>query len=227
MYLPAYNYCVEVKTSETSDPSLNQRLLQSRSKGRDKMFRMVENIAEAFQSRQQQQEKWLNPTSFSIVIHPPLILENLLPVEAIYQLVHAEQNRVLYNSRLGNRSIAITFEYSIRSYVLSNMRSLEITCKLVIFIKPFFTICLITLICSVLFSLFCSPLLSSIDFGDMIIFPVGPGKVKAVHTVSLDVPIKLIIKTHYCHSELSHAVPIHLPRQDAKGYLSQRVVSSL
>jgi hypothetical protein len=76
--------------------------------------------------------------SYEISIYSPIVLENLLPMEGIFQLVHATQNRVLYSSR------------------------------------------------------------------------IGPGRIKAIHTVNLAAPLLLLIKLSFCQSiqGTSLAVPI-------------------
>jgi hypothetical protein len=40
----------------------------------------------------------LTAVLFSIAIHPPIVLENLLPCGGIFELVHATQKRVLWSS---------------------------------------------------------------------------------------------------------------------------------
>lgn len=73
----------------------------------------------------------------NLVIHPPIILENLLPVKGTFELVHALHKRVLWSS------------------------------------------------------------------------VIGPGKVKSVHTVTLDEPILLLINLDFCLS--SEGALIHKP----------------
>jgi hypothetical protein len=72
-----------------------------------------------------------------LVIHPPIILENLLPVKATFELVHANKKTILWSS------------------------------------------------------------------------VIGPGKMKSVHTVTLDEPILLSINLDFCRS--SEGVLIHKP----------------
>eukprot|EP00981_Chlorochromonas_danica_P005995 scaffold1244_cov162-Ochromonas_danica.AAC.31 len=82
-----------------------------------------------------------NPESFTIAIHPPILIENLLPTAGVFELLHAENKQVLWSS--------------------------------------------------------C----------------ISAGAVKAIHTVTLEDPLILVINLRYCRA--SEGVVIHRPKPSA------------
>jgi hypothetical protein len=90
--LPPFSYCVEVQRSpvvRVTSHAETERLHHNfgwprRAQGDDR------RVPEARHG----------PVMYTLVVHPPIIIENLLPFPAVFSLVHTEQERVVWRSLL-------------------------------------------------------------------------------------------------------------------------------
>eukprot|EP01038_Epipyxis_sp_PR26KG_P006870 gene6870-9407_t len=89
--LPPFCYCVEVQRHRSDEHvKINSRENRSLSEplspnGRKNGSALLNDY-------------FKSPMYFTIVIHPPIILENLLPIGATFELVHATRKQVLWSS---------------------------------------------------------------------------------------------------------------------------------
>ena len=86
--LPPFCYCVEVQSGTDFTNSQNKGANPSGGTNKNSFFSNVMN----------HNPKLNSPVNFTITIHPPIVLENLLPCSGIFELVHATQKRVLWSS---------------------------------------------------------------------------------------------------------------------------------
>lgn len=93
--LPPYCYNIEVQRVGTllddkRDPNRAVQHLQAAITGR------------FFQNREIFGDRRHDPIHYNIVIHPPIILENLLPTGGVFEIVHAtQQKRIMWSSWIG------------------------------------------------------------------------------------------------------------------------------
>eukprot|EP01035_Chromulina_nebulosa_P017521 gene17521-23082_t len=84
--LPPFCYAVEIQRVGT--------LIEGK-----KDINRVQRLQARFFQQKEQSERKHDPIHYVIVIHPPIILENLLPMGGIFEIVHAsQQKRVLWSS---------------------------------------------------------------------------------------------------------------------------------
>jgi hypothetical protein len=87
--LPPFCYAIEVQRIGT--------LLEGKKDSN--RVRQLQAIAGRFFHSKEQQDRPHMPIHYSIIIHPPIILENMLPLGAVFEIVHAtQQKRVLWSA---------------------------------------------------------------------------------------------------------------------------------
>jgi hypothetical protein len=92
--LPPFSYNIEVQRIGNSEVAeVNHKKTKNLSK--------LAKQAGSFLFHKDKENVRHNAVYYSIVIHPPIILENLLPSGGIFELMHATQKRVLWSAFIG------------------------------------------------------------------------------------------------------------------------------
>lgn len=118
--LPEFFYYVEVDSGVEE----NTELKKAHNRNKNMLMRAALNtfgaVRDLLSTVSHVSKKKSTHREYHIAVYPPFVLENLLPFEAIFQLVHAEEKRPLWSSRIGAgqakalHTVSLTYPVALR-----------------------------------------------------------------------------------------------------------------
>lgn len=93
--LPCFRYNIEVEAITHSVQNISESDTLTEN----------ENYYTLFATKDPVEEILSSPCTYTIVIHPPFVVENLLPMKGTFELVHAKQKTVLWSSDIHSGEI--------------------------------------------------------------------------------------------------------------------------
>jgi hypothetical protein len=92
---PCFRYNVEV---EAATHTASESLLEPDPSENENYFSLLK-------SKDRNDEVLVPPCTYTVVIHPPFVVENLLPMKGTFELVHANQKSVLWSADINSGEI--------------------------------------------------------------------------------------------------------------------------